>query len=503
MSLSQRMREKFTDLSSRMNIYPDKLPLVSNLIVFFVLLIWFFFSYYQWIGDSEFWPISLAGHWGQSSQNPSLLYKAVFHGTLSWIHLWDLSNVLHIKIAKALYAGLGVALIFVLYQILKSKLGSLKALILVLLLLSNSMAFANLGLIRSDNLSTLLLLILFWTLLRFDSAEWKSLFGIFVVGSIPVFLSTPKSVYGIFILWIYVFFYVKPSLRLRFLNTSMALSIVILLPLLGLDKIGFLENFHKSMISALAYHMEAQSYYPGFLSRFNKPYFLKDIIFYVGVVTLLVWQIFSSFRKKSIRYPATAAYTAMGVATWIAFLVQRPSLPFFLASLLPFVLLSLIPILSKCKNLWLTGLLFVALLTSGVWGRHELFFVSNGPQFETINKIEKHLASCKARSQIFDGLAIFPSLKKTNSILAYVAGDDDIAVKGGLQAFQSIKPEMVILSGKIITISHQFSEFVIENYESVGKGYWIRKDLKAQCHLNFEDLPMSWKIFGYTTDERL
>src|SRR5690606_38445903 len=100
MSLSQRMREKFEGLFSGVNVLQKQSSFFCSLVLFSVLAIWFFFSYFQWIGDSEFWPISLAGHWDQADVHPSLLYKATFHGTLSWIHLWDLSNVVHIKIAK-------------------------------------------------------------------------------------------------------------------------------------------------------------------------------------------------------------------------------------------------------------------------------------------------------------------------------------------------------------------------------------------------------------------
>ncbi len=497
------MREKFTDLSSRMNIYPDKLPLVSNLIVFFVLLIWFFFSYYQWIGDSEFWPISLAGHWGQSSQNPSLLYKAVFHGTLSWIHLWDLSNVLHIKIAKALYAGLGVAIVLVLQHILKSKLGPVKALILILFLLSNSMAFANLGLIRSDNLATLLLLILFWILSRFDPVEWKKLFGVLVLGSIPVFLSTPKAVYGILILWVYVFFYVRPSLRLRFLNASMAVLILALLTVIGLSKMELMPELYDSLISALNYHLKAQSHYSGFLSRFNKPYFLKDLVFYGAIIFFFGWQLILIPRKKNSRNLGLTACTAMGIMVGGAFLMQRPSLPFFLSSLLPFFFLCLLPIFARIKRKWLVSLLVGNLLYSTLWGHHELFFVSNKIQVETIHKIEVRLAKCNPNSIIFDGLALFPSARRVHSLLAYVASDDEIALYGGIDALQREIPELVILTSRIVHNSYLFNDFIIRNYVSVGKGYWLRKDIVLSCSINFKDLPMSWEAFNYTVDERI
>ena len=204
------------------NAYASEMIKLTALLT--ILLIWSFFSYHNWIGDSEFWPITLSGHWNEWKNQPALLYKPLFHLSLSWIYFFELNSVQHIKAAKALYALLGVISFYSMFAILKRYLDSNRALCIVLIFVFSHLGFTQIGLIRSDFLSYFITLMFFLFIKEIRPNDWLKLGGVNFLFALALLLTTPKSLFFVSILFAFSFFSLKGISKFRFISIFFWLS---------------------------------------------------------------------------------------------------------------------------------------------------------------------------------------------------------------------------------------------------------------------------------------
>ncbi len=471
--------------SQKTNLFPSKHSAWAILLG--VLAIWSYFSFNNWIGDSEFWPISLANQWDNWKFQPALIYKPLFHFSLYWIYAFDLSSVEHIQVAKAFYTLLGAASFICLFAIFKKHLSLQKSLALVLILIFSNLGFSQIGLIRSDFLSFFLALFFFLHAPKIDSDKWLKLGFFSFTFSVLLFAVTPKSVFMSLLIFLFSFFHLNKNVRFRF---CLVHGWSIILGYLILDQVIFDGKISWSSLNAISFYAKsyyAQSIQPFFNHNFVS-YLKNDVVLWVALISGLVWQLVLLFKKKFIS--ADHSWTAVGIATFLVLLLHKPMLPFFVGSYWGFLFLGLIPILKKIEVKYLTALLIVTL---GVFSVRisPNYFYPNSVQLQTIEEIESLVKSIP-QGRLFDGLGVAP---RSPQHLFYVGPDDDQSNSLTLKWVKEQRPEVVVYSARLKLIEPEIGDYLRAEYQTIGMGYWLRKDLETTKKMSH--LKPAFFIFGY------
>ncbi len=452
-----------------------------------VLAIWSYFSFNNWIGDSEFWPISLANQWENWKFQPALIYKPLFHLSLYWIYAFDLNSVGHVQVAKAFYTFLGVGGFICLFTILKTYLSIQKALVLVLILISSNLGFSQMGLIRSDFLSFFLALFFFLHAPKVASDRWLKL-GIYsFLFSILLFAVTPKSVFMNVLIFFFSFFQLQRNVRFRF---CLVYGWSIILGYFILDQIILDGQISWSSLNASSFFVK--SYYAQTIQPFfnhNLICYLKnDAVLWAALALGVVWQLVLVVMKKlkNSDYP----WVAVGILTFSILLTYKPALPFFVGAYWGFLLLGLIPVLKKVEVKYLTALLIFTLAVFSL-RISPIYYYPNSIQLQTIDEIEG-LVKAIPEGRLFDGLGVAP---RSPQHLFYVGPDDDQSSSLTLKWVKEKRPEVIVYSPRLKLIEPGIGEFLRAEYQTIGMGYWVRKDLQVGKKMGH--LKPAFFIFGY------
>lgn len=451
--------------------------------LFVFVSIWAYFCYTNWISDSEFWPVTLSGHWDQWRDNPALIYKAVFHASLSWIYALDLDSVTHLKVAKAFYAVLGGVSFLFFYKILKREIDSLKAVIVTLIFLLSNLGFSQIGVIRSDFLSFLVFEVALYLLLQIEPYRWKKVGLYFIFFSAFLFLCTPKSIYFIILLFVSLGLYIPKGFRMKYVNLLLGAACLC-------ATILFLwSKYNNAFLSAFNWGLESQqaSHEKFFRSRVIS-YLANDMHLVVLLISGLLLQTVSILRNQQRQ--EALYWTVFGIGSFLILVFHRPLLPFFMGSYWGLFFLSLIPTLKKCSTRLLISLF---LITGIVFGfRYSLqYHYPNQIQMETISSVESIVKSIP-NGRMFDGLGVAP---RVSQVMSYLGPDDRVSTIFIFASVVSLKPEFIITNHRWLLIDADKNSFLIENYNSVGMGYWLRKDQKMK--VNIPKFKSAFHVFGF------
>ncbi|MFN8791882.1 MAG: hypothetical protein ACK5Y2_10555 [Bdellovibrionales bacterium] len=477
----------FSSQSSRRPwIYRATLGLVAIFALF-----WLYCASTNWITDSEFWPITLAGHWDQWKQHPSLLYKAVFHASLSWIYFLELGSVQHLKFARFFYALLGLVFFFLFYRLCCKFLGYSRALILTLLLGMTVTGFSQIGVIRSDFLASL------WALtglVVYHSNRLASSLklGLLILLGALMFFSTPKSVIllAAFLPLVVIQSFTKFSLR--FFNWILA-PLTFGASLFWLFDQALDRKLTIAMARALAHTAETHSIVASWNSKYQfVEWYLKHDSLLIGLLVIALFvQTFLGFRNHD---RARIGYALFGFGLIAIFVFHEPKLPFFLGSLLPFLILSALPTLQEIPTrfyLLITGLFLVLI---PILGKFPYYYDAYHAQIEVIRRLE-NVARAHPDLRVFDGLQLLP--RSATLPLTFVGPFDPSTNAATMKFLKANPPDMLVHTARVQNLEPDFTPFMVVHYESKGPGYWVRKGYAFDQDL--QDLPLSMLLFGYVS----
>ena len=444
-----------------------------DLLVLIILGFWSFFSYHNWISDSEFWPITLSGHFDQWRHNPGLIYKGLFHLSLSWIYLFDFDSADHIRVAKAFYSFLGVLSFYFFYRITRKYLDTILSLLVLLVILTSSLGFSQMGVIRSDFLVSFITMV--YLLIMRQEWDWKRQFFAFLVYAVTVVFVTPKGIYLIFSFWIYLLLTQKKQFILKCLASSFAVVILALGALTLIDELFLGSQIFQSLHAAWRHHSELRHA----TARMNDWWFLKPFLMNdIAVIVLMLFLFITAFLQRSLNL-ATIVLAGLLIGTLA---LHQPLLPFFVGSYFMIIAVLLFPALNRISvrraQLVLLAVTFVTLLRF----EKENYFHSNEIQIYTIKKISQFLDKNSYAS--IDGLGLFPRVKKVD--LSYLGPSDATASEAVLKRIIKTKPDFIVYTGRFTSLEPGISRYLTLNYQGVGSGYWLRNDLNTES--NFDDV---------------
>jgi len=450
---------------------------------------WVYLTSTNWITSSEFWPITLAGHWDQWRDHPSLLYKAFFHATLSWIYLLDLDSVQHLRVARFFYAILGLIFFFLFYRLCRKFINARQAFLTILLFAMSLTGFSQIGLIRSDFLSSLLALV---ALLVYFNEKVPKVHKILLLGfvSLLMLFSTPKSVLIIVAFLPVIILENRHFFSFRRLNIFLVIMTVLSVLFWILDY-SLDQKLAMALGDAFHHNLEAQAvaktqtlHY-----KFVEWYLLHDGLLFAGLILLVVKQLWSGFANRVFR---DLGFALFGLGILLIFLLHEPKLPFFLGSLFPLLIFSALPSLAKIptRGIAVLGLIFG--LSTIALGRFPYYHDSYEPQLQVVEILERILNEHPGMSH-FDGVQLLP--RAQNSKLIFVGPFDSWANLYAMEALEKKPPDLLVYTPRVQNLEPRFSIFMLKLYQAKGPGYWIRKGHPFQESL--ENMPLSLVYFGY------
>lgn len=459
-----RGREKLTSLDSLQFFKSHK----YNLVVLFLLSLWSYFSFHNWISDSEFWPVTLSGHYDQWRNHPALIYKGFFHLTLSWIYWFDLDSAGHLRAAKACYSLFGVGYFFLFYLMVKRHLSQLHSLLVILVVLTSSLGFSQVGVIRSDFLASLLVLI--YLFFQNGKWSWQKQSVYFFVFSALLFLTTPKSLFWVVTFWIYMVLNFENKERLVFIRVSSIIIILALGVVTYIDQVFLQSQIFNSFYLAWQHNFALyQSKEPMNDLVFLLPYLSNDWAF----LSLIACMLFNSFLSKNI----TSAVRGLILLLCGILLYHEPRLPFFVGSYILILFLLLIPTLKSLGTQQRVVLLLAVVMINLIRINPRQYFFSNEIQLKTIQIISDFIEN--QSYSVIDGLGLFPRVKKLD--LTYIGPFDPVANEIFLKKIKDTKPDFLVYTGRFLNIEPIISKVLAQHYKNVGNGYWLRNDLKEQA----------------------
>lgn len=440
-----------------------------DLLALLLLGVWFYFSVNNWISDSEFWPITLSGHFDQWREHPSLLYKGLFHLSLGWIYAFDLDSAGHLIAAKAFYSALGVFYFFLFYQIAKKHLTQQLSFLVLLMVLTSSIGFSQIGVIRSDFLASFAVMIYLYFFKSED--RWQKQSFCFLLLSFSLVLITPKSIYWVMAFWVHLLLSVKKEDLIKVLKLSFVIITLILGAITLIDQVFLDSKIFQSFYLAARHHYEiSQSQEQMNDWWFLKPYLLNDL----AVLCLLGGLYLKSFFVKNQKL------TNPIILTLLAFIVfmHEPRLPFFVGSFFVVFVLLLVPTLGKIPIRYAMMALLVAISLTLVNSKKQNYFFSNRIQLETVREISNFIESNSF--SVIDGLGLFPRVTKLD--LTYIGPFDSVANENFLKKIIKTQPDFLVYTGRFLNIEPGISKELAKSYKGVGTGYWLRKDIETDVY---------------------
>ena len=456
-------------------------------ILFAVLATWSFFSYTNWIGDSEFWPISLSGHWDQWKTQPALLFKPLFHLSLSWIYLFKLNSVEHIKLAKDFYTLLGAGSYVVFFQIIKRHLTIQKALCVTLIFLFSNLGFSQIGLIRSDFLSFFVVLFFFLLAPRLKEESWIQYSIVGFAFSLVLVLITPKSIFLSLLVFIYSLLQLHGKSRFRYV---LAMGWLFIFAYYGTDFFIQQQGIGRGLV-ALVNFAEASYSDPDALPFFNhilNKYLISDAVLWILILAGLFWQVKKIFKLN--KQPLSLTWILIGLYTLASIVFHKPALPFFVGSYWGLLFLGLIPVLQKFPIKYLSAVVVVTFVIL-IFRFSDHYHFSNSVQYKTIRQLEDYVVQIP-NGKIFDGLGVVP---RGPQFLFYVGPEEEQSNSQIMTLTKADRPELIVYTHRLTLLEPELGPFLQEEYESIGIGYWLRKDIKAEKNLG--ELPPAFFVFGF------
>lgn len=469
-----------------------RLLIAFFLVAFSLLLI----GSFHFIGDSEFWPITVSGELlKESTLDPVVYYKFFFHLLLSWIHLIQgIDSSTHVFIAKVFFSTLGTLSFFLYgfwgYKVTGSRHGFIAAFLVLIL---SCLFFSQFHRIRSDLLALMLSLshlILCRDLILESTKKWpKAIFlkaSLCVLLSVLIVLSTPKAIYFLILNFIYLSFLVSdPRSRLAsrpsFYRVCVAIGLTFATPTFVLSlALLFLEHFNSAVQLAFVhffYSLREVSYFAPvswiFLQRYLHLDFVHLVFCALGICYLAY-----NWCQKGLSSEAKGALWCSIFA--ILFILTYPAkYPFFLASLFPYVMMPAVlflsaPLVAGHSFKYRLGLFMVLSTTWAAYHyRDVIWWSTNQDQLVEIRQLDKFMSEFE-NARYFDGLGLLP---RQNTVLGYLGPHDGLGTSFATQKALDETPEFILALSRMFYAGPQLEVYLNENYRPLNDSLWIRKDL--------------------------
>ncbi len=439
---------------------------------YFVFGFLILFGFFHRITGSEFWPITISRTWLHPERfEMSMLQKPLLTFLLSIFHIFSFSDVVHLIIVKIVFAiisSIGLfAYAYYVYQTHEPKKTSdfnIVAWICLGLFAVSPVFQANFSSVRSDQLACV-----FFSFFLIFCYRKNLKFSLLCLVLLP-FLGIKEI---IFLVPGTVF------LALEFRNVFTKRSLLFI----GMTVVAALVWSIALNLDALFYLQETFQNTDLFARYGNRIFFFEYPMLIVGLISA-VYFIFRTDKK----------YFSISVVS-ILFLLILMALPqsfeFFVASVVPFIY---IPVLLMFLQLWkrykivicaavFSQLAFVSWvkLSTG-----ELFYESNLQQLHYISQASALLH--KNRLSYLDGEGILP---KQTYVPCFASPLDSIANQGCIDMLKRNRPDVVIVTNRLIAIGEIIFTLLHDDYTQVYPNLYmlneyVTEDVKARINLKGE-----------------
>jgi len=458
---------------------------LENLVLVLLISVWAYFSFNNWIGSSEFWPVTLAGHWDQWRRAPSLVYKPIFHLILTPLYILNLDSATHLQAAKALFTLIGATSFALIFKILRSRQSLWVSGWIFCILLFSQLGFTQFGKIRSDMLSLFFFLLGYWVLIVREDKGWKVNLTFFIFFELLILLTTPKAFLLALALAMSCWQAKRISVRqLLWSHLSLTLMGLILLMTLAFVVEGSTVVAH--FFSWLQIGQNSLGQVSENLSNSKLVHWEINLPVFIAFVLNVVF-----ISKGKVDFSDRILQGTVLFLSLLTLLLIHPLQPFFIATLLSAMfILFLGPQLEKYLFVF-PILFFITFILFGLNFR-KVYFFKNELQLLAIERIERELSHLKP-VRVLDGLGLAPRIQNT---LNYVGPNDLVSVEWAEKELMQNRPEFVIFTSRISLLSSESINYLQINYRAVGPGYWIRSDIQETIDL--KDLPPA--IFLFTLE---
>ena len=501
-----------------------------------------------YISDSEFWAITLAKKLGEGEPNASLAMKFIFYGLLKPLYWLPLDNVSHVLFARLEFAAIGCLTAWIFYLVARLVFSdTLGALILTLVLTTSSFFISQSFRVRSDNLASLIALIVFALTLkasRSGSSRWIRDFSVIALLNLALLAVTPKSFY--FLITGATFDSLLPFQGLSRTRQILGVSIGFLLPpFLVITPLALLSRFELAHTLQAAAQSGAQSAFEYFIDSFhsssaNGSYlsatdfrhvlrFLRQNPIHDGFFIFAAFAWIKNSKNGSKTFLERRAFLALFSCVGLLLVFHNQKLPFFIYSLLPFLVLSSGVALHDVYLRFLKSARFntiiataatICVLSALYVAQTAVADNSNQAQVDQLRFLQSFLKEENV-SFYYDGIGLLPRM---NSIYSFPSPGDRHNAEI-LTFVKSLKPPLILYVNRLQNLEPLLTYELMNNYYDIGGGIWARavkvesissyrKDGDGRCHVSKsaleEAINNNWRVrptaitpSGLTTDGHL
>jgi len=451
--------------------------------IFWALTFSFFLlaSVNNFISHSEYWAIASARLMGTLSWESAVLYyKPLFYLLLKVPYFFELANVEHIQIARSLF---GTLAFFCFYIFLKNTnritCNPNMYFFMGIFLISFQIYFYNLYRVRADLLSTFFALLAYnhinsHFVYKKDLKPFDLKLFLFYCAA---FLSTPKSIYLIFALFIYQCFlfskdFTPQKIFLQFVSYFLA-PIGLTFAAFTLFQISGAVDTHPYSLAVL---YQIQSYKGmtdtppwGHVFTSMKINFFHYGLIFLGLTFFITKKIFLKTASKLEAGQVLLSFLVLVILT-----VHSEKWTYFIAQLIPFLSLPVLfffQILPQKRAFQI--LMFILLLgTPLIKTNHHSWFRSNSYQMKAITQLESLVQQIPGATY-FDSTGILP---RAHGRMWFLGPNDPSSTRYTILNLKKEPPDFIFYTSKLDLAFTDITIFLYENYQEIAQDVWLIKN---------------------------
>lgn len=450
--------------------------------LFFILLTIWGTTYF--IHSSELWSVSISKHLLNPEWRSSLELKPLFYMFLNIFHHFELTDWQHIQIVRFIFAVAGAAQVLFFYLILQ-RINNLYSenskahflthylpVVMIVLLLTSEFYLTQFFRIRTDQISTLILLYLTYKQMDLKSQSTR----LTILGCTLLLLLSAKSL--LFIILIASFRF--DSIQQNFKKLKKPQRHLLILAAVATAIWAINLNWH-SVEYMLAGISNFKNNFLGLLFFIEKDFVLITLIF--------IFIFYAIFKSAEDRLFFNEIFLTL-LFIWIV----PQKYPHFIASLIPVMYLFIYPYILKLsksqKALTITILI-------AIFANHLFYFTQNFPyrsnsdQGHFITSVSNYINTNKL--VYLDGFSMFPRQKGMNCLNS---PDDPLSKKGCQDIFNSKSADLIILTPRLMPIAKDDKNIIEKGYHPMGANLFLRNDLSI-LDIDFKHIPPALMVFAF------
>lgn len=470
------------------------------LVVFAVLAA--LLSLRTYIADSEFWAITFSKRLGESGVAASVYMKFLFYGLLKPIYWLPLDSISHVLFARLVFAAVAASTAFVFFKIAREVLEEeISALVLTILLVSCSFYLSQSFRVRSDNLASLIAIVVLGIVIgwsRSENGKWIARAFALCLLNVLLLVTTPKSFY--FLLVCGLFATILPFRSLDRSRKSLAVGVAFVAPPFLLTSSFAVAKFFRPLRWVERAFSNALEYFDASFSGLAGPGTYLTSVDFVHVfkflaqnpfhdlflvVSAILW--FRGFRSIS---RTSAAYLSLFVTSLLLLVFHNQKLPFFIYSLLPFLFLgagvawkdTFVRLASHSRSRIFFAMFSFAMISNAGWVTYRSAVVNtNEIELSILRPLQSFLKEEKIENY-YDAIGLFPRL---NTLYAFPSPNDPnnpVIMK----VVSNAKPDLIVYVTRMIELEPAISFMLGDSYVDIGGGIWLRaitpKRLEEKAH---------------------